>query len=62
MSKGVLKLFMDWIFSEEWGYKTWKLKDMKLPKQRVWIMRKATGPLKNGRAYCITIKIEEGHG
>ena len=59
MNKKILKLFMDWIFSEECGFKKWKIKDMKLGENKVWTIRKVW--MYPGKEKCVemTITFEE---
>jgi len=58
MDKKKLEKLMDWACSKEWGYKTWKLKKMKLPKKKVWVMRRGMITIDNKRI-MMSIKFEE---
>jgi len=57
MNKKILKLFMDWCISSEWGFKTWKLKEAKVGKGK-WILRKLHR-VNNKKSILMTITFEE---
>ena len=57
MNKKMFDKFMEWFMNSQYNYKTWSLKDMKLPGERKW---KATKIISNSnKVFLMTITFEE---